>query len=191
VVTVSVTGWVDREDQLVGRDGARPGDVLGVTGALGGSGAGLLVLRGEAEGTDEHLVAAVTTRHRRPRALMAAGRLLARAGATAMIDVSDGPATDAAHVARASGVRVELELAALPLHDGVEEVARAAGRDPVELAATAGEDYELLFTIAPERWDDLAEETVTRLGRVVDGDGRVLLGLGGAPVRGLLGFEHD
>jgi thiamine-monophosphate kinase len=193
VVTVSVTGWADREDQLVGRDGARAGDVVGVTGALGGSGAGLLALNGEAAGVAEDVVAAVVQRHRRPRALPATGRALARAGASAMIDVSDGPATDAAHLARSSGVRLELELEALPLHAGVKEVARAAGRDPVELAATAGEDYELLFTIAPGHWAELersAGVAVTRLGRVVEGHGLVLLGLDGAPVSGLLGFEH-
>jgi thiamine-monophosphate kinase len=193
VVSVSVTGWADDEAELVGRDGARPGDVVGVTGALGGSGAGLLVLGGEAPGVAEDLSAGVVLRHRRPVPLLRAGRALAAAGATAMIDVSDGPATDAAHLARASGAGLELELEALPLHPGVSEVAGAAGRDAPELAATAGEDYELLFTISPENWDAAAGGAgvpVTRLGRVVDGDGLVLLGPGGRRVDGLLGFEH-
>jgi thiamine-monophosphate kinase len=174
VVTVAVTGWADAEDELVGRDGARPGQLVGVTGELGGSEAGRLDLE---QGRRTELA----QRHLRPRPRLAEGRALAAAGAAALIDLSDGLATDAGHVATASAVELRIELEALPCAPGVEPAA----------AATGGDDYELLFTIDPGlRAAAEAAAPVSWLGEVRAGAGLVLLDAGGRPLEGLRGFEH-
>ena len=192
---VTVVGRAEREDDLAYRDGAGAGDVVGVTGALGGSGAGLLLLQGLEVGLEPDVQEALIQRHLRPEPLLAAGRALAAAGVTSMIDVSDGIATDARHLAEESGVAIEIRLAGLPLAAGVDAVAIAAGRDPLELAATAGDDYELLFTApaeARERTEEAAATAGVRvawLGEVSAGRGLRLLRADGATVD-LSGYEH-
>lgn len=195
VVGVTVVGWADAEGDVLGRDGARAGDLVGVTGTLGGAGAGLALLVGDVAadevGIPDEVARDLIAAHLRPEPRLDAGRTLRGHGATALVDLSDGIASDAGHLARASRVTVEIQLSALPLAPGVAEVARALGQRPEDLAATAGEDYELLVACPPDRADAVAG--VSWVGRVVeaapDGPALRLTGADGCP-RTLDGFRH-
>jgi len=215
LLSFTVVGWIDDPGELVGRGGARPGDLVGVTGALGASGAGLALLNGAAAATGAgrplteaevplgsvvtvETAAELHARYATPWPRLRAGRALALAGASAMIDVSDGLATDATHIAQASGCVLELSLAAIPLMPGVAEVAATLGQNAAVFAAQAGEDYELCFCAPPQTrvaiesalagLDDARLE-VSWIGRVVPGEPAQARFEGG-PLT-LAGYEHQ
>ena len=174
-VSFTVVGWARDSGSLVGRDGAQVGDLVAVTGSLGAAGAGLALLDGRANAASlpDGIAGALHDRFARPEPRLAAGLALSALGARAMIDLSDGLATDARHLASRSGVRIELALAQLPLAVGVDRVAAALGTDARRFAATAGEDYELCVCV-PEAARAGVDESpagaeLTWIGQVVDG----------------------
>jgi thiamine-monophosphate kinase len=188
LVAMTAVGHAADEPALVRRSGARPGDVLVVTGELGGAAAGLELLeRPElASRLDEPAAASLRRRQLRPEPRLAAGRALAGAGASAMIDLSDGLGADAGHVAAASAALLRVDLDSLPLAAGLADLARVAERDPLELAAAGGEDYELLAAIPAERLG-VAREAVAAtglglsvIGAVEAGSGVILSGADGS-----------
>jgi thiamine-monophosphate kinase len=139
IVDVTVLG---RALRPVTRAGAAPGDRLWVTGTLGGSRAALAALQRGDQPTHAARMAFA-----RPNPRIAMGQALARAGATAMLDLSDGLAGDAAHLAAASSVAVHLQLLQLPVAPAALGEAARAGIAPGVFAALGGEDYELLVAL--------------------------------------------
>jgi thiamine-monophosphate kinase len=184
-VAITVVG---RTRAPVTRAGAQPGDGLWVTGALGGARAALEVWRRKEEPSSE-----ARARFAHPEPRIAAGRWLARHGAHAMIDLSDGLGGDARHLAAASRIQVEIDLEALPVAADVPAEAERRRISPGEFAAEAGEDYELLVAL-PSRFDGsdaFVRECgigLTRIGTVGEGSGARFLSAGREI--GLKGFDH-
>ena len=148
-LTVTAIGELDRTGRPPGRDRARAGQVVVATGAFGGSRLG---------------------RHETPVPRIELGRRFWHAGATAMMDVSDGLALDLGRIARASSVCIE--VIDVPVHPDAERAARASGRSPQEHALTDGEDYELVATLPRAALDKLKRDRCwTVIGRVVAGSG--------------------
>jgi thiamine-monophosphate kinase len=187
VVDVVVLG---RAARPIRRAGAQPGDGLWVTGALGGARAALEAWRGNrAPGMDAR------NRFAHPEPRLAAGRWLARHGAKAMIDLSDGLAGDAGHLAAASGVFMEIEIERVPIAPDVPEAAAAVGEPAGVFAAKGGEDYELLVALPSDFDADGARRlrrstgvALTRVGQVAEGAGIRLTHEG--VVVDLHGFDH-
>ena len=197
-VAVTVVGHATDAASLVTRGGAVEGDLVTVTGNLGGAAAGLLLLeRPTPEGLPGQIAEQLIERQLSPRPRLAEGSALAASGASAMIDISDGLGADAAHIAAESAVGLDIDMSAVPLAPGLDDVAKALGEDLLELAAGEGEDYELLACL-PEACLDGACEAVgavggalTVIGRcVAGGDGGVKLsGPSGRELR-VRGFDH-
>jgi thiamine-monophosphate kinase len=172
------------------RSGARDGDLLWVTGAIGDAGLGLRIARGEIDGP-----VALRDAYRRPQPRLAAGRGLAPL-VHAMADVSDGLLIDAGRIAAASGLSAGIDLDAIPLSTGFLAFA-GDDRTAHLAAATSGDDYELLFA-APEAAREALLTvcqplglTVSAIGRFATGAGLELYDRGGAvPLPERLGYEH-
>lgn len=164
------------------RGGARVGDAVYVTGTIGDAGLGLRAARGEIDAPE------LLRAYRRPQPQLTAGQALAPV-VTAMMDVSDGLLIDARRMAEASGVGMRIDLDAVPLSPAYCAVA-GEGRDARLAAATAGDDYQLLFTSGlplPK-----VACAVTRIGQVVRGAGLQLYdATGAAPLPEVLGWTHD
>lgn len=176
------------------RDGAQIGDAILVTGTLGDAAAGLQHLEVAADDVEEKRRAVLRERLNRPQPRVAAGLAL-RGRAHACIDVSDGLWADLGHIASASGVGAEIDAARLPLSSALlDTVDDAVAR---ELALSGGDDYELCFTVAPDRVAEVQADLArlgcgaTRIGRIVAGDGVRVRGADGNWIRPTRrGWDH-
>jgi thiamine-monophosphate kinase len=196
IVTVTLTGQVPAA-QMLRRSGAKVGDLIFVTGPLGEAAAGLEILRQGLELAPD-LQKPLVEAHLRPRPHLKAGRLLAQEGlATALIDISDGVATDLYHICQASGVGAAVGAAEVPVSPRVRAAGPQLGRDPLDLALTGGEDYLLLFTCPAERAERLPPSFARAglaaplpLGRIVPGDRVTLQGPTGEVDISGRGYDH-
>ncbi len=183
-VDVAILGQLEHAPVL--RSGARNGDLLAVTGELGASAAGFLALEsGDRE--PERLI----RKHLRPEPRVSAGKTAARLGAHAMIDLSDGLASDVRHICEKSDVGCRIDLERLPIAGDTREYLDSLGRNPESLAATGGEDYELLIAAPGPVLEGMAEEMdvpMTIIGEVA-GEG-VLFMLRGEVMEDLSGWDH-
>ncbi len=150
-LTVSALGYLEGGGLPVGRDRALRGQAVVVTGPLGGS--------------------LASGRHLRPVPRLPEGRALVRAGATAMMDVSDGLALDLFRMARASGVAIEVEASAVPVHPDAERAAAVDGRPALAHAFHDGEDHELLACLPEEKLGTDGVAPWSRIGVVTEGSG--------------------
>jgi thiamine-monophosphate kinase len=197
VVSVTLLGDAIRP---ILRSTARPGDVIAVTGTLGRAAAGLAVLERETapRGVETALLDEVTAAHLRPRPRVDEGRWLAAAGGvTAMMDLSDGLATDLGRLIAESGAGARVDLQRLPVADATRVVADALDRDSLDWATGGGEDYELLVVCeaaALERLraglEDATQTTLSAIGEIVAGSGIRWLDGRGRAVAVAPGFEH-
>jgi thiamine-monophosphate kinase len=198
VLSVTAIGYETTDAPLVTRTGASPGEAVVVTGELGGAAAALALLdpgeEGAAPDLPEEIREAILARQLDPHPRLQAGGALARAGATAMIDLSDGLGADAAHLARAGGCRLEIALEKVPVADGVAAIA-GGERAALELAASGGEDFELLATLPAERIGEASDAVsatgskLTEIGYAAEGEGIALRLPDGGDLEAR-GFDH-
>ena len=193
-----VTSVVGASKRPILRSGARPGDGIYVTGTLGGSLAGFLMLK---NGLGDKLPPLerdmLSVRHRRPKSRTKEGELIGEFPVHAMIDISDGLWSDLGHILSESGVGAEIELEKVPLYHGVETVAALLKMNPHILAAKSGEEYELLFAADEDTAKNLARALfdqfhtpITRIGRIVPSGVKVTLYGQAIDPAQLSGWEH-
>ncbi|MFW5878841.1 MAG: thiamine-phosphate kinase [Myxococcota bacterium] len=192
--TVTLIGEV-RESLLLRRIGARPGDLVWMSGTAGDSALGLSSMLGR-PGRARRL-SYLESRHCRPQPRVALGQALAaRRATTTAIDVSDGLLADLGHLLEASGVGARIELSRLPLSSAYRRAVRGLD-DPFEAALFGGEDYELLFTSPPARAPAIesaaraARTAVSPIGEIKEGPGLLLVREDGVEVEARArGFRH-
>lgn len=194
VINSTVIGEMKQQRHVL-RAGARLGDLVFVTGKLGGAGAGLRLLEAGGQAPDDHVRSRPDRRRRfDARELLMLRQLCPtprvhwgiRLGelhlATAMIDISDGISSDLTHLIQASGVGATIEAERVPVDPLIEQV-RMNNRDALALALHGGEDFELLFTVRPRSRARVPEEVdgvpATLIGEITDEAGRLNLQEGG------------
>lgn len=182
---ISVTAIGDaKQERIIKRSGARPGDRIFVTGTLGDSAAGMEILkrlgqRAKGKGKEEK---ELIERHLRPAPRLLEGRLIAASGcASAMIDVSDGLSSDLHHICEESRVGARIVNDNIPLSALLQAIAPRLSNKAVEYALSGGEDYELLFTVPQARVAKLHALglAITEIGSIVHGSAVSLLDAAG------------
>ena len=164
-------------DRIILRSTAGVGDAILMTGSPGESRAGLELIRHPDLAVSSSARQRLIERHLCPQPRLAEGRLLARSGlVTSMIDVSDGVIGDLLHICESSGKGAEIEAAGLWISPDLGEAALAAGADSLEWALSGGEDYELMFTAAPEAVPDLQKMLIDQTGTSCAQIGRITAG---------------
>lgn len=182
-VSVSATGQLSGRQPLM-RSGAQAGEVVALKGRLGWASAGLAVL-----GRGFRSPRAVVEAQRVPAVPYGAGRQAALAGATSMIDISDGLVADLGHIATASQVVINLDTSHLDVPEPLQAVAAATGRDPLQFILAGGEDHALVGTFpatrVPDDW-----QVIGRVSEVdsAAGEGQVLVD--GQPWDSSAGWDH-
>ena len=184
------------ESEVCYRSAAQDGDEVWASGFLGEAAAGLALCQKGHDKSSEF--ASLIQAHLDPQPRIALGRLLAASGQVhAMMDLSDGLATDLAHICTASKLAAEVDAQTLPLSATIKKAGEFLDHDPRQWALSGGEDYELLYTVAQGGGEDLAlkvkEElglTVNRLGRMTSGEGVLLLEDGKSRQISYQGYEH-
>lgn len=198
VLNLTLTGEM-ATNRVCYRSGAQVGNLICVSGTLGDAAGGLAVMQGRVDLNREDRAHLLRQLHR-PEPRIALGQALAATGAvTAMMDVSDGVASDLGHMCRRSGVSAIVEEKAIPMSDAFVRFCEKSQQNAVDLALSGGEDYELLFAIKADHWPvvvALMEQdqmpSIRVIGRVVAGDARVLIeavdGVMTSPKR--MGYDH-
>jgi thiamine-monophosphate kinase len=174
-IAVTAFGFVPAGG-MVRRNGARPGDDVYVTGTIGDSGGGLAIFKREKHTLDEGQRDALTARYRVPQPPVRFGAQALCDLASAAADVSDGLVADLGHIAQASGVKLVVDASAIPRS---QALLAFWGDDDAALirAATAGDDYQIIFAAAPDRYDAIMQAakdggiSAARIGQVVGGEG--------------------
>lgn len=208
MISVTLVGEVEA-GKAVTRSGAKPGEWIWITGRLGAAAAGLTALRAgcrlrndqveipfEVSGSLREAIGQAIERHLCPIPRIREGRALAQAGAaSAMIDLSDGLASDLAHLCRESGVSARIREDQIPVDQAASAIAQHFGQEPFAMALQGGEDFELLFTSSWDPADITAlfsdAVTVTAVGKVGEaGQGCRLERQDGKTVALTGGYDH-
>ncbi|MFW8600727.1 thiamine-phosphate kinase [Desulfobacterota bacterium M19] len=192
-LSITIIGEAE-EGRILYRSGAGIDDVIMVSGPLGDAALGLNLCRQGRSASWPQLTAA----HLTPRPEVALGRYLAAGGKiTAMLDMSDGLATDLAHMCEASGLGARLDVDLIPVSIAAGQAALALEIDVLDLALSGGEDYKLLFTCPAAAAEDLRREVraglkrqIFRIGKMVAGRGVLLCGGDGERDVSFQGYEH-
>ena len=177
VISIALIGEIDGEN-IIKRSGAKIGDFLCVTGHVGGSQAGLhLIKKAQDQPSLERILdkfEETLTRHRTPLPRIREGLLMSRTGwVHAMIDVSDGISSDALHICRNSKVGLHLDVTALPIADETKLALEQLRLDPIETALESGEEFELLCTVDPENLASLVDLVGTETGTLLTPIGEI------------------